>query len=304
MLLAALAAGLMVLLARPLRVSGEDDSAGAALPAAATNALEKMRNATGCPVASGDLTGRKRDYFGRPALEIRGGESTAGPAPASRDEAVFDFTDARIVSYVCLAHASTRRSGEAIVSLSEASSRGDRLVRAILPGAKLELESIRRHRAPEGESVYYEARYAPAPGAVPLLEPPVRVLLNASTGTFFRLEIDPDWLDAAAPPRLTISRKAAERIVSLVVGRRIRDEGFGDGAVLGKIAAAELFTVRPNDWMGFFAESESARARAAWVVPFTVAGGNAPGLHRLFVDAGTGRILGGLAGRTADPAKP
>ena len=74
---------------------------------------------------------------------------------------------------------------------------------------------------------------------------------------------------------------------------------FGPGAVFGKVAAAEMFTVHPNDWLGFFTENAEARARVAWVVPFRVDGGAAAGPHSLFVDAATGRILGGRSGQSA-----
>ena len=43
------------------------------------------------------------------------------------------------------------------------------------------------------------------------------------------------------------------------------------------------------------------RARVAWVVPFRVDGGAAAGLHSLFVDAATGRVLGGLSGQPVGP---
>ena len=222
-----------------------------------------MRRASGCPVPPTDDQGRE--------IEFRG----------------------RIVSYTCFANASTRKSGEAIVSLAEASSRGDRLVRLLLPRSDLALESIQRHRESGAESIYYEARYASGSGEIPFLEAPVRLLLNASTGELFRFDVDADWLDPAGPPRVAISRKSAERIATVVLRGRDFAPAFGPGAVFAKVAAAEMFTVHPNDWLGFFTESGEARARVAWVVPFRV-GGAAAGLHRLFVDAATGRVIGGL----------
>jgi len=222
-----------------------------------------MRRASGCPVPPTDDQGRE--------IEFRG----------------------RIVSYTCFANASTRKSGEAIVSLAEASSRGDRLVRLLLPRSDLALESIQRHRESGAESIYYEARYASGSGEIPFLEAPVRLLLNASTGELFRFDVDADWLDPAGPPRVAISRKSAERIATVVLRGRDFAPAFGPGAVFEKVAAAEMFTVHPNDWLGFFTESGEARARVAWVVPFRV-GGAAAGLHRLFVDAATGRVIGGL----------
>jgi hypothetical protein len=175
-------------------------------------------------------------------------------------------------------------------------------VRSILAGSRLELESIERRR--DGERIYYEAGYTTAPGAIPLLEAPVRLSLNATTGSFFRLDIEPEWLDPAPAPRLTISRKAAEKIAAVVLGGQDAGQLFGRGAKLGNVAKAELFTVRPNGWLGLFVEPEHARARIAFVVPFSVLGGDAPGLHRLFIDAATGRILGGLATRPAAAMEP
>jgi hypothetical protein len=124
------------------------------------------------------------------------------------------------------------------------------------------------------------------------------LLLNATTSGFFRLDIDPDWFAPPAPPRVRISRKAAERIATVVLRRRDLVAAFGSGAVFGKVAAAEMFTVHPNDGLGLFTENTEARARVAWVVPFRVDGGDAAGLHNLFVDAATGRILGGAFGQS------
>ena len=117
------------------------------------------------------------------------------------------------------------------------------------------------------------------------------------------MDIDPDWLDPADPPRVRISRKAAERIATVVLRRRDLAPAFGPGAVFGKVAAAEMFTVHPNDGLGLSAGDAEARARVAWVVPFRVDGGAAAGLHSLFVDAATGRILGGPV-RSDRPGNP
>ncbi len=233
------------------------------------------------------------------SLEIEGYERGGDAPGALRDRAVVDQAAGRIVSYVCFANASARTSGEAILSLAAVSSRADNLVRALLPGSNLGLESVERYRAGGTESIYYEARYASTAGESPFLEPPVRLLLNASTGGFFRLDVDPDWFAPPEPPRVRITRKAAERVASIVLRGRDLAPAFGTGAVFGKVAAAELFTVHPNGSYGFIPDDAQARARVAWVVPFRVDGGDAAGLHSLFVDAATGRILGGVLGPSA-----
>ena len=70
---------------------------------------------------------------------------------------------------------------------------------------------------------------------------------------------------------------------------------LGAGAALGNIAAAELFTVRPNAWLGFH-QADPAHTRPAWVVPFRLAGaGPERPAHTLFIDAESGRVLGGAA---------
>jgi hypothetical protein len=293
----ALTLGPVALLAASLRAADEQTAAGFAFPAPVLRELADVRRLTGCLGAPTDDSGQETAFRGRPSLEIKGRERAGDASGTMRDLADFDLAAGRIVSYVCFAHASTRVSGEAIVSLAEISSRADRQARALLPGSKLELESIKRHRAGGTESIYYEARYASASGEFPFLEPPVRLLLNATTGNLFRLDIDPDWLDPAAAPRVRISRKAAQRIATVVLRRHDLAPAFGTSAVFGAVAAAEVYTVHPNDWLGMY--TGNAGARAAWVVPFRVDGGDAPGLHSLFVDAATGLVLGGLSGHMA-----
>jgi hypothetical protein len=289
------AAVLAVCLAVPLPAWGT--AAASEPPAAVRASLGELRRSTGCPVAPGADAGGESEHLGRPAIVVVGLPAGDEPAGAPRDRGIFDRAAARMVSYVCFANASTRRGGEAIISLAEASGRADRLVRLILPGSSLELESIERRR--DGESVYYEAGYATAPGAIPLLEAPVRLSLDASTGSFYRLDVEPGWLDPPAVPRVMISRKAAEKIAAVLLAGRDFGRLFGRGARLGNVARAELFTVRPNGWLGLLADPGRAPARVAFVVPFNVLGGEAPGLHRLFVDAATGRVLGGLGSRPA-----
>ena len=258
-----------------------------------------MRRFTDCRGAPTDDSGQELAFHGRPSIEIKGRERSGDAPVPVRDLAIFDPASGRIVFYVCFANASTRTSGEPIVSLGAVSSRADTLARALFPGSNLGLESVKRHRTGGTESIYYEARYASTGGEFPFLEPPVKLLFNATDGRFFRLDIDADWLHPPELPRVRISRKAAERIATVVLRRRDLAPAFGSGAVFGKVAAAEMFTVRPNENLGFFTEDVGARARVAWVVSFRIDGGDAAGLHSLFVDAATGRILGGDYGQSA-----
>jgi len=123
--------------------------------------------------------------------------------------------------------------------------------------------------------------------------PPVRLLLDASTGNFFRLDVDPEWYVPPRAPAARLSGKAAERIAAAALGSRDLAPFLGAGAALGKVAAAELYIVRPNDWLGE-PPPEVGGASVAWVVPFTLAADPARSLHRVFLDAATGRLLGGL----------
>jgi hypothetical protein len=283
----------------PVTLPAAEDRPGGGSPfAPAFQQIAGVRRLAGCAASPTDDSGRELSFRGRPAIEVTG---RAGGVETIVDTAVFDVAARRIVAYTCLANASARRAGEAIVSMSEISSRADKLALAIVPGANLALESIRRRREGDQERVYYEARYAPPPGSFPFFEPPVRLLLNASTGSLFSFDIDPDWLDPAAPARNLISKKGAERIAAAVLRTHDLAPALGRGATVGKVAAADLFTVRPNGWMGFYPDDPESRARVAWVVLFWPDGGDAPGPHNLFVDAATGRILGGQARESAGP---
>jgi hypothetical protein len=299
-----LALGSIALLAAVLCAADDRSAGGVAIPAAALRELAEMRRLTDCLAAPTADSGQELAFRGRHSIEIKGRERGDHASGAVRYLAVFDLEAARIVSYACYTNASTRTSGEAIVSLAEISSRGDTLARALFPGSNLGLESVKRHRTDGTESIYYEARYTSASGEFPFLEPPVQLLLNATTGGFFRLDIDPDWLAPPDPPRVRISRKASERIATVVLRGRDLAPAFGRGAVFGKVAPAEMFTVHPNENLGLFTGNAEARARVAWVVPFRVDGGDVAGLHNLFVDAATGRILGVALGQsTVQPAR-
>jgi len=293
-----LAVGTIALLAGSLVAAADQGATSGAVPAAALRNLESVRRAAGCLGTPTDDISQESTVRGRSSLEIKGRERGGDSAGLMRDLAVFDLAAGRIVSYVCFANASTRRSGEAIVSLATISGLGEKVARAVFPGLNLELESARRHRANGTESVYYEARYTSVGGEFAFFEPPVRLLLNATTGSLFRLDVDPDWLVPIKPPQARISRKAAERIATVLLRGRDLAPAFGPGALFKSAGAAELFTVRGNDWLGFSAWDEAERARVAWVVPFQVEGAAAAGLHSLYVDAETGKVLGGLSGAT------
>jgi len=260
--------------------------------------VRRFTDCLGAPTAD---SGQELAFHGRPSIEIKGRERSGDASVTVRDLAIFDPAYGRIVFYVCFAHASTRTSGEPIVSLAAISSRADTLARALFQGSNLGLESVKRRRTGATESLYYEARYASTAGEFPFLEPPVQLLFNATDGSFFRLDIDVDWLHPPELPRVRISRKAAERIATVFLRHRDLAPAFGPGAVFGKVAAAEMFTVHPNENLGLPAGNAESRARVAWVVPFRVDGGDAAGLHSLFVDAATGRILGGAFGQSAGP---
>jgi len=276
--------------------AGEDAAVAPAL-----RKLDELRALVGCTVAPTADVAQAISFRGRPAIEVKGREPSGDASGTMRDLAIYDLPLARIVSHICFTNASTRKSGEAIISLAEVSGRGDKLARAVLPKSNLELESVKRHRAGGTESVYYEARYASTSGEFPFLEPPVRLLINATTGSLFRLDIDTDWLDPPASPRSRISRKAAERITTVVLRGHDLAPVFGTGAVLGSVGVAEMFMVHPNDWLDLFKDLGEARARAAWVVPFRVDGsGASAGLHSLFVDIATGLVLGGLPAQPAN----
>lgn len=275
------------LLAFATAANGEEPSAGVA------QKLAQVRGIGFCPVAPTEDSVRPIVFQGRPALEIKAREREDAVAGKVRELAILDVAAGRIVTFVCFANTSTRQAGEAIISLSEISTCADRLARSVFPGASFDLDSIHRYRASGQESVYYEARYTPAQPEFPYLESPVRLLLNATTGSLFRLDIDPDGLAPVAAPRSRISRQMAERIASVVLREHDLGPGLGAGAVFDRVGGAELFVVRPNGWLGIHDPAAAERNTVAWVVPVQISGGAAPGVHSLFIDAASGRVLGG-----------
>jgi hypothetical protein len=292
-LVAALSA--VVALVGALPAGGADGGADADVQRALRAVADLRRRFEPAPASTEDRS-QALTWRGRPALEVEGRAAGAAGAGTLRDSAIFDLGSGRVASFTWFPHASTRRAGEAIISLSEVSLRADAHVRSLFPGSDLHLEGIERQRESGGEGVYYEASFASPSGEFPFLQPPVRLLLDASTGNLFRFDAEPAWL---APPRLSaahLSRRAAERVAAAALRSRDLAIVLGAGAALGKVAAAELFVVQPNGWLGAPGEVIEPDARIAWVVPFSLAGGGAG--HRLFVDATTGRVLGGMAAGT------
>lgn len=281
-------------------VSGAGSTASQLLaPAFAAVAALRLRVATVAPQLR--QSWREVVVRGRPTIEITGRSEVDGRPGEPVERALYDLSTAQLISYVYAPHASARQAGEAILSLSEISSRADALVRAVLPGAELMLEEIQRLRVSGQEGLYYLARYAPPQREPPFYEPPVRLLLDASTGRLHQLDVDPEWQDSPASSLPRISRAAAERVAATWLRRRDLAPTLGAGAVFGSTAAAELFTVSPNDWLGLGAADSAARLRPAWVVPFRLAGATPQGpAHALFIDAESGRVLGGAPAESGE----
>jgi hypothetical protein len=278
------------------RPAGAADAEAGSDLSRALRAVAELRLRTDPAAATADDSWLALSWRGRASLEIKGRTAGAGVPVPLRDQAIFDLGTGRITTFVWFPNASTRKAGEPILSLSEISSRADAHVRLLFPRAALALESVERYRASGQESVYYEARFAAPLAEIPFLQPPVRLLLEASNGGFFRFDADPEWFAPPQVPAAHLSRKAAVRIAAAALGARELASGLGGGARPGTFGAAELFVVRPNDWLGQPGAEPAAQARVAWVVPFSLAGAPAVTAHRLFVDAATGRILGGIPG--------
>lgn len=261
----------------------------------ALRAVDEMRLRIAPSSGAAESTWEASTSEGRPVLTIRGNAADGAGAGRRGLEAVFDLGVGQVTSFVWFPHESARKAGEAIMSLSEASSRADGHLRKLFTGTDLALAGIDRYRASGQESVYYEATFAAPAAEVPFLRSPVRLLLDASTGNLYRVEADPEWFMPPKLPSAHLSRRAAERVAAVALGRYDLSQALGGGARLGKVGSADMFVVRPNDWPGI-PGTAGGPARVAWVVPFSLAGDASGAVHRLFVDAGTGRILGGLAG--------
>ena len=108
-----------------------------------------------------------------------------------------------------------------------------------------------------------------------------------------------DYLEAGAIPKAVISGAAASRIAGLYLRTQDLDKALGRGASVSSVMAAELFFVRPNTWLGGEVPAGGV-ARPAWVVPFLSTGRGEDSPHLLFVDAVTGRTIGGTASAPAN----
>jgi len=235
-------------------------------------------------------------HRGRPSLEVRGRERLPGGGTRLRDVGIADLATGRVVSFVWLPNESRRAAGEAILPVSEASVRADALVARLYPGAGLVLEGIERFRVAGGEGVYYEVGYAPE-GEVRFPDPVVRLALDASTGNLYRVEADADWFDPAPPERGRVSAKLARRIAEVALRPPGLEAAFGAGAIARRIDVEGLSFVRPNGWPADPGpEDPDAPRRYAWMVTFQVAGTASPGQGTVYVDAATGRVLGGVPG--------
>lgn len=241
---------------------------------------------------------RYRTSYGRPAMEVEGWERTAEGNFWPVDQATFDIRSGLLSKYVNFSHASRRRVGEAILPMGSMSNRGDGYLRLFYPGSDLALESIDRYRVSGKESVYYELRYSPQPREVLSFHPLVRMLVDASTGSLYRFELAADYLGVGALPEAVISGAAASRIAALYLQTQDLDRALGRGASVSSVLAADLYFVRPNSWLGGGVPAGGV-ARPAWVVPFLSTGRSEESPHLLFVDAVTGKAIGGAA--TAPP---
>lgn len=236
---------------------------------------------------------RYRTSHGRPALEIEGWQADGEDVLWPIDQATYDIRSRRLSKYVNFKHASHRKAGEAIQPMGSVSARGDGYLALFRLGRELALEGIERFRVRDKESVYYELRYSSQPQDVVFFHPLVRILVDASTARFYRYELASDYLDAGAMPRAIISGSAASRLAALYLQTIDLGSFLGRGAAVGNVLAPDLYYVRPNS--GFGGQSPGGGvARAAWIVPFQTDGDWYEVPHLLFIDAITGRTIGGV----------
>ncbi len=242
--------------------------------------------------------GRRHPRFGRPGEEIEGWRTMPENVRWPVDQATFDTWSGLLAKYVDFTSSNRRRSGEAILSMSVVSSRADRYLALFYPDRDLALESIDRYRVRGKESVYYELRYNFHPQEILFFHPLVRMLVNASTGRLYRFELAVDYLDARYPSRAMISAAAAEKIAAVSLRSIDLEPHLGGWEKVSTILSADLYFVRPNNWLGA-APPAGGRARAAWVIPFRTGEVDREAAHLIFVDAATGKLLGGIraAGR-------
>jgi hypothetical protein len=288
LLLLSLCAAFAFFFAPPVR-------AGEASPpsAAALGEINRIRKGLGIEVSGLEDIGRRQIRIGRPGEEVEGWRWTATEGRWPVDQATFDTRSGLLSKYVDFTSSNRRRSGEAILSMSVVSNKADRYVSLFYPDRELSLESIDRYRVRGKESVYYELRYNFHPQEILFFHPLARMLVNATTGRLYRFELAVDYLDARYPSRKMISAAAAEKIAGLVLRSIDLERYLGGRDKVGAVLSADLYFVRPNSWLGADLRSEG-KARAAWVVAFRAGGADQGAVHLVFVDAATGRNLGGI----------
>jgi hypothetical protein len=267
--------------------AGEDDSAAAR--------LEVVRVRTGLGLDSGEIVdeGKPRNSRGRSAVEVEGWRRTAGGGRWPVDQATYDVWSGGLSKYVNFDNASSRRKGEAILPMGAVSSRADAYLAILYPRHGLFLEGIERYRVSGKESVYYELRYSRQPGEVLFFHPLVRMLVDASTGQLYRFELAADYLDLGPVPATIIGGAASAKLAALALVGESAVRQLGGQQVVGELFPTDLFYVRPNDWLGAVIPA-GGRARLAWVVPFRTARNREGAPHLVFIDALTGRTLGGV----------
>jgi hypothetical protein len=236
------------------------------------------------------------EYRGRRALVFEGRRPGAPAEEAPQDFAVFDLESRQLTTFAFFPNASRRTAGEAILPMSEIAARADALVRRLFRAPAPAFLGVERFRSMGPDSLYYTASYGSPAGEVRFLAPPIRLIFDALTGHLFRVDVDAEWYEPPPPAKGLLSKRAAERIAALALGGNRLAGEFGAGAAASRLAAGELYFVRGNGWLGFGAEESSARMRTAWAVAFDVASSRERGPHTLFVDARTGRVLGGMRG--------
>jgi hypothetical protein len=266
----------------------------ASLPsAAALGEISRIRKGLGIDGSGLEDVGRRQVRIGRPGEEIEGWRWTATEGRWPVDQATFDTWSGLLSKYVDFTSSNRRRSGEAILSMSAVSSKADRYLALFYPDRELSLESIDRYRVRGKESVYYELQYNFHPQEILFFHPLARMLVNATTGRLYRFELAVDYLDARYPSRKMISAAAAEKIAGLTLRLIDLKPHLGRREAVSGLLPADLYFVRPNNWLGAD-QQEGGRARVAWVVPFRTGEVDQETVHLVFIDAATGKLLGGI----------
>lgn len=288
--LAALALILAALSPGAARAAGADDLA------AARGEVVRVRTALGLDPGKIVDDGKPRYSRGRPAVEIEGWRRTGGGGRWPVDQATYDVWIGGLSKYVNFDNASSRRRGEAILPMGAVSSKADAYLAILYPKHGLFLDGIERYRVSGKESVYYELRYSHQPGEVLFFHPMVRILVDASTGELYRFELAADYLDLGPVPVTIIGGAASAKLASLALVKRSAVRQLGGRQVVGELFPTDLYYVRPNDWLGAVIPA-GGKARLAWVVPFRTARSGQAAPHLIFVDALTGKTLGGVEAR-------